>query len=168
VQVYTGDGKGKTTAALGVVLRALGHGFRVCIIYFMKGEYPYGEQAALSQLPNISISRFGFLEFCDPNNVREEEKERAKLALETGRQAMLSGEYDVVVMDEVNVAAAWKLIDIADVVSLVKARPQKVELILTGRGADPQIIELADLVTEMVKVKHPYDKGVLSRAGIDC
>jgi len=168
VEVFTGDGKGKTSAALGVVLRALGHGLKVCIIYFMKGEYPYGEQAVLSKLPNIRIQRFGFLEFCDPNNVKEEEREQARLALRASREAMLSGQYDVVVLDEVNVAAAWKLIGVEDVLSLVKERPQKVELILTGRGADPRVIEVADLVTNMVKVKHPYDRGVMSRAGIDC
>jgi cob(I)alamin adenosyltransferase len=168
VEVYTGDGKGKTSAALGVALRALGHGLRVCIIYFMKGEYPYGEQAALSRLPNITLSRFGFMEFCDPNNVREEEREQARLALQAGREAMLSGEYNLVILDEVNVATSWKLIDVEDVVRLIQERPEGVELILTGRGADPRIIDLADLVTEMVKVKHPYDRGVLSRAGIDC
>lgn len=168
VEVFTGDGKGKTSAALGVVLRALGHGLKVSIIYFMKGEYPYGEQAVLSQLPNIRIQRFGFLEFCDPNNVKEEEREQARLALQAARESMLSGRYNVVVLDEVNVAASWKLIPVEEVLSLIKDRPPGVELILTGRGADPRVIEAADLVTNMVKVKHPYDRGVLSRAGIDC
>ncbi|MEW6034109.1 MAG: cob(I)yrinic acid a,c-diamide adenosyltransferase [Chloroflexota bacterium] len=167
VEVFTGDGKGKTSAALGITLRALGHGLKVAIIYFMKGEFPYGEQRILSQLPNVTLSRFGFTEFCDPKNVKEEEREQARQALQAARQAMLGGEYDVVVLDEVNVATAWKLIDVEGVIALIHNRPEKVELILTGRGADPRVIELADLVTEMVKVKHPYDKGILSRMGID-
>ena len=152
---------------MGVVLRALGHGLRVHIVYFMKGEYPYGEQPILSKLPDVSFSRFGFTEFCDPNNVREEEKEQARMALKAARQAMLSGKYELIVLDEVNVASAWKLIDVEDVVALIKDKPERVELILTGRGADPRVVELADLVTNMVKVKHPYDKGVLSRMGLD-
>ncbi|MBI2854490.1 MAG: cob(I)yrinic acid a,c-diamide adenosyltransferase [Chloroflexi bacterium] len=168
VEVFTGNGKGKTTSALGIVMRAVGHGLRVCIVYFMKGDYPYGEQAVLAKMPNVSFYRFGFLEFCDPNNVKEEEKEQARRALQTARDAMMSGKYDVVVLDEVNVAAAWKLIGVNDVVSLIKDKPEKVELILTGRGADQRVVDLADLVTEMVKVKHPYDRGILSRAGIDC
>lgn len=167
VEVFTGNGKGKTSAALGVVMRAAGHGLRVHIVYFMKGEYPYGEQPILDSLPNVSYSRFGFTEFCDPDNVSDAEREQGKKALLAARAAMLSGKYDLVVLDEVNVAASWKLIDVADVISLIKEKPAKVELILTGRGADPGVIELADLVTEMVKVKHPYDRGVLSRKGFD-
>ncbi|GAF98392.1 unnamed protein product, partial [marine sediment metagenome] len=96
-----------------------------------------------------------------------EEKEEARKALEAAREAMLSLEYDIVVLDEVNVAAAWNLIDIDEVIKLIGDKPEKVELILTGRYAHPRLIELADLVTEMVKVKHPYDKGILSRQGID-
>lgn len=167
VEVFTGNGKGKTSAALGVVLRALGHGLRVYIAYFMKGNFPYGERKILGQLRNINIATFGFETFVDPTNVKEEEKAEAKRALEAARQAMLSGNYDIVVLDEVNVATAWKLIDIDEVIKLVKDKPEKVELILTGRYADPKLIELADLVTEMVKVKHPYDKGIPSREGID-
>ncbi len=167
VQVFTGNGKGKTSAALGVVMRAAGHGLRVHIVYFMKGEYPYGEQPMLGILPNVSFARFGFTDFCDRNNVRECEKEQARQALQAARQAMLSGNYDLVVLDEVNVASSWGLIDVDDVVSLVRERPASVELILTGRGADPRVVDLADLVTEMVKIKHPYDKGILSRKGLD-
>ena len=167
VELFTGDGKGKTTAALGTILRVIGQGYRVYIAYFMKGDYPYGEQVILAQLPNVSFSRFGFVSFVDKNNIKDEEKEEARKALQTAREAMLSGDYDVVVLDEVNIAAAWKLIDIDEVINLIKEKPPGVELILTGRYADARIIEMADLVTEMVKVKHPYDKGILARRGIE-
>lgn len=167
VEIFTGDGKGKTSAALGIALRALGHGLRVHIVYFMKGEFPYGEQKALSQLSNVTFARFGFETFVDPSKVKPEEKEEARKALGAARKAMLSLEYDIVVLDEVNVAAAWNLIDIDEVLKLIGDKPEKVELILTGRYADAKLIDLADLVTEMVKVKHPFDKGILSRQGID-
>jgi len=167
VEVFTGNGKGKTSAALGVVLRALGHGLRVCIVYFMKGDYPYGEQKILAQLPNVSLARFGQISFVDPLNVKEEERQQAREALKAGREAVLGGEYDIVVLDEANLAAAWKLVDVDDIVELIEQKPEEVELILTGRYADAKLIELADLVTEMVEIKHPYRKGVLSREGVD-
>jgi len=167
VEIFTGEGKGKTSAALGAIIRALGHGLRVYIVFFMKGDFPYGEQKILCQLPNCTVERFGFKEFVDPANVKPEEKEEATKALEAARKAMLSLKYDVVILDEVNVAIAWKLIAVNDVMELVHEKPEKVELILTGRYADPKLIELADLVTNMVKVKHPFDKGILSRKGIE-
>ena len=167
VEIFTGNGKGKTSAALGTVLRALGHGLQVHIVYFMKGRYPYGEQKVLSQLPNVSFSRFGQDYFVDPANIKGKERGQAKKALEEAYKAMTSGKYDLIVLDEVNLAAAWGLISVDDVIELIQKRPQNVELILTGRYADPRLIELADLVTEMVEIKHPYRKGVLSRKGID-
>jgi len=167
VQVFTGDGKGKTSAALGVVLRALGHGLRVHITYFMKGNYPYSELRILSSLPNVSFASFGSPEFIDPSNVKPEEIEQAKQALADARKAMLSGNYDLIVLDEVNLAAAWKLIELAEVVKLIGDKPPNVELILTGRQADTRLIKLADLVTEMLKIKHPYDEGIMARAGVD-
>ena len=167
VEVFTGDGKGKTSAALGIALRATGHNLRVHIVFFMKGAFPYGEQQSLTRLPNVTFDRFGFTEFVDPANIRPEEKEEARKALESARTAMLSGNYDVVILDEVNVAASWKLIDVEDVLKLINAKPTNVELVLTGRQADPRVIEKADLVTMMVKVKHPYDTGTLARKGID-
>ena len=167
VEIFTGDGKGKTSAALGVALRALGQGLRVHIVFFMKGDFPYGEQKILSELSNVTFDRFGFQDFVDPDNVKPEEKEEARKALEAARKAVLSLKYDVVILDEVNVAIAWKLIDLDTVIKLIHDKPKNIELILTGRYADPRLIELADLVTDMVKVKHPYDKGILSRKGID-
>ena len=167
VEIFTGEGKGKTSAALGAIVRALGHGLRVYIVFFMKGDFPYGEQKILCQFPNCTVERFGFQEFVDPAHVKPEEREEARKALEAARKAMLSLKYDVVILDEVNVAAAWKLIDLGDVIKVIHDKPEKVELILTGRYADPKLIKLADLVTEMVKVKHPFDKGILSRKGFD-
>jgi len=167
IEIFTGDGKGKTSAALGVALRASGHGLKVFIVYFMKGNFPYGEQKTLSQLANIEFAKFGQLSFVDPNNVTQAEKEEAKRALEAARKAILSNHYDVVILDEINVAIAWKLIDIEEVIKLIGEKPNKVELILTGRYADDKLIDLADLVTNMTKVKHPYDKGTSSRKGID-
>jgi len=167
VYIFTGDGKGKTSAATGVVLRALGHGMRVHITYFLKGEYPYGERAVLSKLPNVAMASFGGAEFVDPANIKPEEIEQAKLALATAREAMLSGNYDLVVLDEVNVAVSFKLIELDEVIKLIEDKPKNVELILTGRKAHTELVKLADLVTEMLKIKHPYDEGVLARKGID-
>jgi cob(I)alamin adenosyltransferase len=167
VEIFTGEGKGKTSAALGTIIRALGHGLRVYIVFFMKGDFPYGEQKILCRLPNCTVERFGFQDFTDPEHVKPEEKAEARKALNAARKAMLNGKYDIVILDEVNVAAAWKLIDIDSVVKLIKEKPDNVELVLTGRYAHPKLVELADLVTDMVKVKHPFDKGILSRKGIE-
>ena len=167
VQVFTGDGKGKTTAALGAVIRALGHGLRVCIIFFMKGDYPYGECNILSQLPNVKIAKFGSRQFIDSANIKPEEKEQAKKALAAASEAMFSGSYDLVVLDEVNLAVAWGLVELDEVIKLIKGKPQNVELILTGRKADTKLVQLADLVTEMLAIKHPYNEGGKARKGIE-
>jgi cob(I)alamin adenosyltransferase len=167
IQVFTGNGKGKTSAALGSILRAAGHGFKVFIVFFMKGKYPYGEFSSLPRLPNVEVASFGLRCLVDRNNINPEEIEQAQLALKTAREAMLSGKYDMVVLDEVNVAVYFNLIPLDDVVKLVEAKPPELELILTGRYAEAAVIERADLVTEMVKVKHPYDKGVKARKGIE-
>lgn len=167
IEVFSGNGRGKSSAALGIAIRALGHGLRVHIIYFMKGDYPYGEQNILSQLPNVTYATYGQQDFVDPANVKPEEKEQAGQALNEARRAMLSNEYDLVILDEVNVAVAWKLIDLDKLIQLMKDKPCKVELILTGRYANANITQLADLVTEMVEVKHPYQKGITSRMGYD-
>jgi cob(I)alamin adenosyltransferase len=167
IEIFTGNGKGKTSAALGAVLRASGHDLRIHIVHFMKGENHYGEQKALSKLPNVSYSKFGHKNFVDPDNIKPEDREQATLALQDARQAIMSGEYDVVVLDEVNLSAAWGLIKTEDVIELLEQKPDKVELILTGRGADARLIERADLVTEMVEIKHPFTRGVVARKGFD-
>ena len=167
VQIFTGDGKGKTSAALGTVVRALGHGLRVYFVFFMKRDYPYGERNTLSKLSDVTIASFGSGKFVNPADIKPEEIEQAKQALVAAREAMLSGNYDLIVLDEVNVAVAWKLVGLDEVIKLIKDKPQNVELILTGRQADTKLIELADLVTELVKIKHPYDEGIKARKGID-
>jgi cob(I)alamin adenosyltransferase len=168
VQVFTGDGKGKTTAALGTVLRAAGHGLKTFVVFFMKGDYAYGEYATLPGLPNVEMASFGLRRFVHQSDkVNPEEVKEAKAALAKSREVTLSGRYDIVVMDEVNTAVFFKLLDPEDIIQLIKDRPDNVELILTGRKADSRIIGMADLVTEMVKVKHPYDKGIKAREGIE-
>jgi cob(I)alamin adenosyltransferase len=167
IEVFTGDGRGKTSAALGIALRAAGHGLRVHVIFFMKGEFPYGEQKALAMLPDVSFERFGFTRFVNPDSVQQEEKEEAQKALEAAHRALTNQKYDLVILDEINVAIAWKLVDIEEAIKLIETKPWNVELILTGRYADPGIIEQADLVTEMVNKRHPYDKGIVSRKGFD-
>jgi len=153
VYIFTGDGKGKTSAALGVVFRASGHGLRVYFAYFMKGGYPQGERDILSKLPNVNVASFGQREFIDPANIKPQEIEQARQALSASGEAMLSSNYDLVVLDEV--------------IKLITDKPKNVELILTGRQADTKLVQLADLVTEMLKIKHPYDKGMIARKGIE-
>lgn len=167
VQLFTGDGKGKTSAAIGTVIRALGHGLKVYIAFFMKGAHPSGEFHILSQLPSVTMASFGSGGLVDPNNIKAEEREEAQKALAAAREAMLSGKYDMVVLDEVNVAVFFELISVDDVLKLIEDKPQKVELILTGRRADSRLVQAADLVTECLKIKHPYDMGVASRGGIE-
>ncbi|UCB44232.1 MAG: cob(I)yrinic acid a,c-diamide adenosyltransferase [Dehalococcoidales bacterium] len=167
VQVFTGEGRGKTSAALGTVIRALGNGLRVFITVFMKAGHPSGEWDILSTLQNVDIARFGAGPFVDPANIKPQDKEEAAKALAAARQAMLGGEYDLVVLDEVNVAVAWKLIKLEDVINLISEKPADVELIFTGRGADKEIVRMADLVTEMLNIKHPYDEGTAARKGIE-
>jgi cob(I)alamin adenosyltransferase len=167
VQVFTGDGKGKTTAALGTILRAAGHGMNIFIIFFIKGNYAYGEFSTLTRLPNVEFVSFGLRRFFTSKTVDPKEKKQAEAALAASREAVTSGRYDLVVLDEINVALDFHLIEMDDVINLIKNRPSHVELILTGRHADGRLIEMADLVTEMVKVKHPFDKGVKARQGIE-
>lgn len=167
VQIFTGDGRGKTSAALGTVLRALGHGLRVYIVFFMKDDYVYGERNILSNLPNVTMVSFGQREFVDPTNIKPKEIELARQALAAAREAVFNGNYDLVVLDEANIAVAWKMVALDEMLSLIRDKPQNVELILTGRQADAELVKSADLVTEMLKIKHHYDKKVLARKGID-
>lgn len=167
VQVYTGDGKGKSTAAFGLALRAMGRGLKVKIVQFLKGDTRYGEIIALKEFPAIDVVQFGSPEFVNPLHPREEDRQMAREALEHGRQALLSGRYDLVIMDEVHVAAKLGLISVEDILALMREKPKKVELVLTGRDADPRVIEAADLVTQMTLIKHPYQKGITARYGIE-
>lgn len=166
VQVYTGDGKGKTTAALGLALRAAGAGLRVFIAQFAKGVRS-GEHAALERLADrIAVQQYGrgCLIVGQPS---EEDRAAARRGLAEARQALLSGDYQVVILDEANVAVQLGLFPVEALLELLDARPQGVELVLTGRGAHPSVLERADLVTEMRKVKHYFDRGVPARRGIE-
>ncbi|MCL4459493.1 MAG: cob(I)yrinic acid a,c-diamide adenosyltransferase [Chloroflexi bacterium] len=166
VHVYTGDGKGKTTAALGLALRAVGQGLRVHIVQFLKGV-AYGEVKSLARLPNISLVQFGSAEWVHPERITVKDRRLALGGLEHAREAIHSGYYDLVILDEINIAVAWNLLPLEAVLDLIRARPKGVELVLTGRQAPPEVIELADLVTEMKEIKHPFGRGVMARRGIE-
>jgi cob(I)alamin adenosyltransferase len=167
VQIFTGDGRGKTSAALGTVMRASGYGLKSYIVFFLKGIHEGGEYNSLKRLPGIDYAIFGRSDFMGPQYTTQTDLDYAQQALTEAKRVISSGEYDVVMLDEINTASAWKLIDIEDVVELVKSKPQKVELILTGRHADTRLVVLADQVTELVNRKHPFEKGVDARQGID-
>jgi cob(I)alamin adenosyltransferase len=168
IQVYTGNGKGKTTAALGLALRAAGHGMRTYFGQFLKGRH-YGELDAVEKLsPLIRIERFGregFLHITEGPD--DEDLRRAREGLRKCREAMLSGRYDIVVLDEINTAVLLKVLTVEEVLGLINDKPASVELVLTGRGASEAVIDRADLVTEMKDVKHYYDRGVKARDGIE-
>jgi cob(I)alamin adenosyltransferase len=167
IQVYTGDGKGKTTAALGLALRAAGHGLRVYIVQYMKGWPDYGELAALKHQPNITLVQFGRPDFVDRDNPDAKDIELAQQALRHSLDVVREGRYDVLVLDEINVALDYGLVSLDQVLAVLEAKPPHVELVLTGRGAHPQIVERADLVTEMRQIKHPYSRGIGGRKGIE-
>lgn len=202
VQVYTGDGKGKTTAALGLALRAIGQGFKVFIIQYMKGGAYTGEFiSAKNYLPNIEMIQFGrpcikqqkqmkidgfspkgsinktifdfvrddidcgTCRYCFLND--EVQKDYVKEAFKKTSEVILSGNYDLVILDEVNVALSLGLLDPEEFLSLIKKKPKALELVLTGRGAPEELLRLADLVTEMRPVKHYFEKGQMARRGVE-
>lgn len=167
VQVYTGEGKGKTTAALGLALRATGHGLRVEIVQFMKGWPGYGELKGVEWLPTVAIHPFGRSGWVHPEQPQPEDYERAAEALSYAVEVITKEEADVVVLDEINVALDYGLLDLEAVLALLDRKPPAVELVLTGRNAHPELIRRADLVTEMRKVRHPYDQGLEGRQGIE-
>jgi cob(I)alamin adenosyltransferase len=167
IHVYTGHGKGKTTAALGQAMRAAGQGLKVYIIQFMKGWPHYGELESVRRHPNVTMRQFGRPDYVSKEHPEPVDIRMAEEALEHGREIVMSGNYDLVVLDEINVALEWNLIRLEDVLTLLDQKPEKVELILTGRYAHPEVIGRADLVTEMREIKHPYQKGIVSRRGIE-
>jgi cob(I)alamin adenosyltransferase len=168
VHVYTGDGKGKTTAALGQAFRSVGHNMRAFMILFMKGNIEYGELETARRLaPFIEIREMGRETFVSKENPEQIDIKWAQDGLELARQIVFAGKYDLVILDEINVAIDYGLIKLKDVLELIHKKPLKVELILTGRDAHPEVIEAADVVTEMKLVKHYYDRGVQARVGIE-
>lgn len=169
VAVNTGDGKGKTTAALGTVMRAVGYGWKVLIVQFIKGTWQYGEMVGLLHLPGVRLERMGagFYKIMGDKLPEEVHRQAAAEAITLARREMASGEWDMVVLDEVNVAMQTGLVAVADVLALIDDKPDWLHLFLTGRGAPPEIIERADLVTEMREIKHPYQKGIIAQKGFD-
>ena len=168
IQVYTGNGKGKTTAALGVALRAAGHGMKVLVIQFMKGDGGDGEQEAAKKLsPHLTILKAGRKAFVSRSNPDPIDFRLAQEGYSMARKAFQDKEYDIVILDEINMAVDYGLISLSDLLELIDSKPERAELILTGRNAKPEILEKADLVTEMVERKHYYAKGIPARKGIE-
>lgn len=182
IQVYTGNGKGKTTASLGLAFRALGHGFNVCMIQFLKGGSYLGEYESAKKFRNFKMKQFGVdcpwseqlkkggfncgsCRYCF--DILKADREKVKEAVKAAEQALNSGDYNLVVLDEINNAMHQKLIDTQEIIKLLKNKNKEIEVILTGRNAPKEIIEIADLVTEMKLVKHPMLKGHPSRLGIE-
>lgn len=169
VLINTGPGKGKTTAALGTGLRAVGNGMRVLVLQFLKGSWHYGELDAVQAFGgNFVLKQMGrgFVKVggaeTDPEDIRLVEAAWAE-----AREAIYSGEWDMVILDEINYAIGYKMLDPAVVADALKAKPEMVHVILTGRNAHPLLVELADTVTEMREVKHAYQKGILAQRGIE-
>ncbi len=168
IQVYTGSGKGKTTAALGLALRAVGHGLSVLVIQFMKGNINYGELESSKKLsPNLTIMQSGRETFVSKTNPDPLDIRLAQEGFDFAEKAIADEAYDIIILDEINVAVDYGLIPLSDLLRLLDAKPKGVELILTGRSAGPEILEKADLVTEMVERKHYYRNGISAREGVE-
>jgi cob(I)alamin adenosyltransferase len=166
IHVYTGNGKGKTTAAIGLGIRAAGSGLKVLMIQFMKGRR-YSELDALEQVKDFTVVQFGRDEFVSKKNPEKIDIDLAQKGVSYAREVLQKNLFDVVILDEINVAVDFHLIALDEVLTLLKLKPETMELILTGRYASPELIKLADVVSEVLEIKHPYQKGIQSRKGID-
>ncbi len=167
--VYTGNGKGKTTAALGMCVRAAGYDWKILMVQFIKGDWVYGELEGYKKLsPNLELKRMGkgFVGIMGDKKPIEEHIQAAQSALQYVKDNMVN-EYDIVILDEVNVAIKEGLLTIDEVLDVVNNRPKYLHMVLTGRNAKPEIIEAADLVTEMTEIKHPFQEGILAQPGVD-
>ncbi len=170
VIVYTGGGKGKTTAALGLALRACGYGNKTCMIQFIKGSWHYGEMTSSKKLePDFELiaAGKGFVGIIDDTSPKKEHEQVAREALKLSRDRMLSDKYDTVILDEINYAVSLGLIPVKDLISLIRDKPHRLNLLLTGNHAAPEVVKLADLVTEMKEIKHPFRSGIKARRGVD-
>ena len=166
IHIYTGAGKGKTTAAIGLGIRAAGANNKILMIQFMKGRR-YSELDTLEKIPNFEFIQYGRDEFVSKENPEKIDINLAREGFEHARKVMLSNKYDMLILDELNVAVDFNLIPVEKVIKLIIEKPEKMELILTGRYANPEFVKLADVVTEMLEIKHPYQNGVIARKGID-
>ena len=168
--VYTGKGKGKTTAALGIALRAAGYRKKICMIQFIKGSWHYGEMDSSKRLEPefemIAVGK-GFVGIIDDNSPKEDHRRIAKEAVRISNEKIQSGDYDIVILDEINYAVNLDLISVNDVLNIIKTKPGGVDLVLTGNYARDEVIEIADLVTEMREIKHPFQRGIKAKKGID-
>lgn len=168
IQVYTGNGKGKTTAALGLAVRAAGHGLRTQIIQFMKGWIDYGELAGVRMLaPFVEIHQAGRDTFVNRRNPDPEDVRLAREGWKLAKEIIAGGKADIVILDEINCAADFGLVPVEEIVEVLRNKPSGMELLLTGRGAPQEVIDIADLVTEMREVKHYYARGVDARVGVE-
>ena len=168
--VYTGKGKGKTTAALGIALRATGYDKKICMIQFIKGSWHYGEMISSKRLePEFEMVAIGkgFVGIIDDKTPKEEHEKIAREAVKISTNKIQSGNYDIVILDEVNYAINLGLVKLEDVLNLIKSKPPGLDLVLTGNHAKDEVIELADLVTEMKEIKHPFQQGKKAKKGID-
>jgi cob(I)alamin adenosyltransferase len=168
--IYYGNGKGKTTAALGVALRAIGYNHSVCMIQFIKGEWDYGELYSSNKLkPNFEliVTGKGFIGIIDDDHLIEEHIQSSKNALKIAKEKINSNKYNIIILDEINYALKLNLITENEVIDLLDSKPKELNIIMTGNYLSDKILEIADLVTEMKEVKHPYKKGIKAKKGID-
>lgn len=167
IQIYTGNGKGKTTAALGLALRAVGHNKKVIMIQFMKGKINYGELKSAMMLKNFKIEQYGRPDFVDKDHPAKIDIDLAKKGFERAKEIIKGKKYDIVILDELNVAVDYGLISVKEVVELLKKTPKKMEIIITGRYMPEEFKAYADLVSEIIEVKHYFQKGTKARKGIE-
>ena len=172
IQVYTGNGKGKTTASLGLTVRALGRGWKVLVVMFTKGGNNYGELNTFMNLApvlkqKIKIVQAGLDRIVYSNNISEEDRKVVSDGWALAKKAILNNEYQMVILDEANIALDLGLIELDDMIQTLKNKPDRMEIVLTGRNAKPEIIEIAHLVSEIQPVKHYWDKGITAREGIE-
>ncbi|MGB9659079.1 MAG: cob(I)yrinic acid a,c-diamide adenosyltransferase [Nitrososphaerales archaeon] len=170
VHIITGKGKGKTTSAIGQGLRAVGHGLKVYMIQFMKGEFEgkkYGEIKSIKKFRNFKVAQFGSGELVSHYTPSEKDFELARKGFEHAKEIVDSNKYDMVILDEIWVAVHHNLIDLSEVIGLIKKKPEHVELVLTGRYAPKEAYDYADYISEIKKIKHPYSKGLKARIGVE-
>ena len=166
IQIYTGNGKGKTTAAIGLAIRAAGYGMKTYIGQFMKGQH-YGELTALRDHPCITIEQYGDVECVHREEITQKHIDQAQQGLKQARKAMHSNQYDIIILDEINVAVWFDLITTEEVIELLNERPKNTEFILTGRRAPEASLKMADLVSDVKEIRHYYNQGVKARTGIE-
>jgi len=167
IHVISGDGKGKTTSSLGLALRAAGHGFKTLMIQFMKKGWDYGELKAVELLPNIQIIQYGTPDFVDKTQPLPIDYQEAKAALKRFSKELRSKQWDIIILDEVNVALDYKLIPEENILEELKNKPKNIEIVLTGRNASQALIDLADYYTKVQSLKHPYQQKITARKGVE-